>query len=164
MLIAPRHPERFITVYQLSIKLGFNTGLRSQVEGLNIDTEVLILDTLGEMLGFYSISDYAFIGGSLIAHGGHNVLEPIAMKIPVLTGKYFYNFQDICTRLLKAKAIIQVDCANDLSQQIISLNQQPNKIHTLTCNASQILQSNQGALLKYFNKTQEALAQLGGEV
>jgi 3-deoxy-D-manno-octulosonic-acid transferase len=108
LLIAPRHPERFQEVYQLSQDLHFKTGLRSKPDSLTPDNEVVILDSLGELPGFYSIADYAFVGGSLVPVGGHNVLEPIALGIPAFTGSYVHNFKTICRDLLKAKALLPV--------------------------------------------------------
>ena len=152
LLIAPRHPERFTKIYQLSISLGFKTGLRSQSVELTQHTEVVILDSIGELLGFYSISDYAFVGGSLIPHGGHNVLEPIAMQIPVITGTYMHNFQDIYRQLIANNAIIAVKCMAELIAELSALQQHPNKILELIANASQVFKTNQGALSRYLNK------------
>ncbi len=66
----------------MSVQAGFNTGCRSNLNTISRENEVVILDSLGELLGFYQISDFAFVGGSLVPVGGHNVLEPIAMNVP----------------------------------------------------------------------------------
>lgn len=157
LLIAPRHPERFQKVYQLSAQLGFNTGLRSQKETLNTENEVVILDSLGELLGFYQISDYAFVGGSLVPVGGHNVLEPIAMKVPVLSGTQVYNFKTICRDLQDAQAIELVENADILIERIIALHQDENRKRNLVANATMVLEANKGAVARYVAKAQSVL-------
>lgn len=152
LLIAPRHPERFQKVYQLSLQLGFNTGLRSQEDSLNKGNEVVILDCLGELLGFYQISNYAFVGGSLVPIGGHNVLEPIAMKIPVLSGMHVHNFKAVCRDLQEAQAIELVENADALIERIITMHQDENRKNNLVANATTVLEANKGAVARYVNK------------
>jgi 3-deoxy-D-manno-octulosonic-acid transferase len=157
LLIAPRHPERFQTVYQLSMQLGFNTGLRSRKETLSTENEVVILDSLGELLGFYQISDYAFVGGSLVSVGGHNVLEPIAMKVPAFSGTQVHNFKAICRDLQEAKAIELVENADVLIERMISLHQDENRKRNLVANATMVLEANKGAVARYVAKVQSVL-------
>ncbi|KTC96311.1 lipid IV(A) 3-deoxy-D-manno-octulosonic acid transferase [Legionella feeleii] len=157
LLIAPRHPERFQKVHQLSVQLGFNTGLRSQKETLSKENEVVILDCLGELLGFYQISDYAFVGGSLVPVGGHNVLEPIAMKVPVLSGTQVHNFKTICRDLQEAQAIELVENADILIERIIALHQDGNRKKNLVANATMVLEANKGAVARYVAKAQSIL-------
>ncbi|MCC5014025.1 MULTISPECIES: lipid IV(A) 3-deoxy-D-manno-octulosonic acid transferase [unclassified Legionella] len=157
LLIAPRHPERFQKVHQLSVQLGFNTGLRSQKETLSKENEVVILDSLGELLGFYQISDYAFVGGSLVPVGGHNVLEPIAMKVPVLSGTQVHNFKTICRDLQEAQAIELVENADMLIERIIALHQDGNRKRNLVTNATTVLEANKGAVARYVAKAQSIL-------
>ncbi|WP_028388085.1 lipid IV(A) 3-deoxy-D-manno-octulosonic acid transferase [Legionella fairfieldensis] len=152
LLIAPRHPERFQKVYQLSKQQGFNTGLRSQIDTLNESNDVVILDSLGELLGFYQISDYAFVGGSFVPVGGHNVLEPIAMKVPVFSGPHVHNFKTICRELKEAQAIGLVENAEHLVQRIIALSQNETEKQTLVDRATQVLTENKGAIKRYLDK------------
>ena len=119
LLIAPRHPERFQQVYQLSMQAGFNTGLRSALDTLSESTEVVVLDSLGELLGLYQISDYAFVGGSFAPVGGHNVLEPIAMKVPVISGNKVHNFKAIFKDLEASSAIQIVHHVDELIDVLI---------------------------------------------
>lgn len=121
-LFAPRHPERFQKVYALAQQAGFKTGLRSKPETLSSESDVVILDSMGELLGFYQISDYAFVGGSFVPIGGHNVLEPIAMNAPVFSGPEVHNFKTICRDLLEADAMIIVQSASELVDKIIALH------------------------------------------
>ena len=158
-LIAPRHPERFEKVHQLACAMGFNTGLRSDTSTLNEHNDVVILDCLGELLGFFHISDYAFIGGSLVPVGGHNMLEPIAMGVPVLTGPFVYNFLAICQSLLAVEGIIQISTATEFVDNLSLLHDNEAAKAKLCTAASQVLHANQGALQRYLIVTEEVLAQ-----
>ncbi|MDI1353170.1 MAG: lipid IV(A) 3-deoxy-D-manno-octulosonic acid transferase, partial [bacterium] len=157
LLIAPRHPERFQPVYQLSCQHGFNTGLRSSIESLSADSEVVVLDSLGELLGLYQISDYAFVGGSLVPIGGHNVLEPIAMGVPVLSGPYVHNFKTICGDLQQAQAIEIVTSSAELIDVIIKLHNMKEMKEHMVMNARAVLENNQGAVLKHVAKIEQEL-------
>lgn len=159
LLIAPRHPERFQLVYNLSRQAGFNTGLRSQPKTLGMDNDVVILDSLGELPGFYKISDYAFVGGSLVPVGGHNVLEPIAMGTPVLTGKHTHNFKTICRDLEQAHAIEVVENSEDLMRKIINLQSDLARRTNLVAHATRVLDDNKGALLRYVEKIEAILVE-----
>ncbi|WP_192877251.1 lipid IV(A) 3-deoxy-D-manno-octulosonic acid transferase [Legionella pneumophila] len=157
LLIAPRHPERFQSVYQLSVQAGFNTGCRSNLDTVSRKNEVVILDSLGELLGFYQISDFAFVGGSLVPVGGHNVLEPIAMNVPVLSGNQVHNFKTICRELKEAQAILLVNHVNELVDAIIKLYQNKESQSTMVTNASSVLESNKGSVVRYLQKIEAAL-------
>ena len=100
LILAPRHPERRDTVARYIRDAGYTPRLRSQGETASGDHDILILDTLGELAHYYRISDLAYIGGSLIAHGGHNPLEALHAGIPVTFGASMYNFQHIRDRLV----------------------------------------------------------------
>lgn len=157
LLIAPRHPERFQKVFHLAQQLGFNTGLRTEAEQLNENLDVVILDSMGELLGFYQISDYAFVGGSFVPIGGHNVLEPIAMGVPVLTGKHMHNFKAISDALTQAKGMETVDNAEDLMQKIKQLHQDAGRRRQLIHNATAVFKENQGAVARYVNEIESIL-------
>ncbi len=157
LLIAPRHPERFQPVYQLCIQQGFNTGLRSKIESLSPSNEVVVLDCLGELLGLYHISNYAFVGGSLVPVGGHNVLEPIAMQVPVFSGNQVHNFKTICRDLEEAKAIVLVPDVKELIDSIIHLSRHEEEKMAMIARATQVLESNKGSVLKHLNTINEAM-------
>lgn len=157
-LIAPRHPERFDKIHLLACNMGFNTGLRSDSSSFNEHNEVVVLDCLGELLGFFHLSDYAFVGGSLVPVGGHNVLEPIAMGIPVFTGPYVSNFQAICQSLLAVDGIIQINSAEEFVVSLCQLHYDVAGKEKLRKAASQVLQANQGALQRYLAITDQALS------
>lgn len=148
LLIAPRHPERFDDVYLLSQSLGFKTGRRTQLSSIQPDHEVIILDSLGELLQAYQLSDYAFVGGSLVPIGGHNVLEPLGVQVPVLCGPYMNNSQSICDELCRAGALTKANDADDLVGAIIHLNTDPKSQALQIKNATAILNTHRGAVLR----------------
>jgi 3-deoxy-D-manno-octulosonic-acid transferase len=149
LLIAPRHPERFQVVYELSQSSGFKTAKKTAIETINSNIEVLILDSIGELVHFYQLSDYAFVGGSLVPIGGHNVLEPIALKIPVFCGPFMQNSKTICDDLSKAGAISKVRDSDDLVNAIIFLHQNPVQKILQVTNATKVLEANRGSLARY---------------
>ncbi len=151
LLIAPRHPERFNMVFDLAKRHGLNTHLRSVPNTMGTDTDVLILDTLGELLGFYALSDYAFVGGSLVPVGGHNVLEPIAMQVPVFCGPFMMNSKAICAALIEAGAIQCVSDVDHFLERLIHMHHHPRERAIQIANASAVLKANQGAVGKSFD-------------
>jgi 3-deoxy-D-manno-octulosonic-acid transferase len=154
LLIAARHPERFQTVYQESLAHGFDTGLRSCPEALSPATDVVIIDSLGELMNFYQVSDYAFVGGSLITLGGHNVLEPIAVQVPVFCGPHMQNSKSICRELLAAKAMVMASDADDLIHAIIALHKNPSQRQQQISNATAVLAANQGTVKACMDQVQ----------
>lgn len=157
LLIAPRHPERFKMVYQMALQQGFNTGLRSHQDALSPQNEVIVLDCLGELLGFYQVSDYAFVGGSFVPVGGHNVLEPIAVSKPVLSGAEVHNFKAICNELNVKKAIRIVNNADELIEAIVYLHQHTDLKKEMVKNATRVLESNRGAVKKHWQEIELVL-------
>lgn len=157
LLIAPRHPERFQEVYQLCMQLGFKTGLRSDLDSLSPEKEIVVFDSLGELLGLYQMSDYAFVGGSLVPVGGHNVLEPIAMNIPVLSGNHIHNFKAICNDLQAAQGILLVQQAKDVIDGIIKLHSDPNFCKKMIKNAAFIFEKNKGAVRRHLKYIEGAI-------
>ncbi len=149
LLIAPRHPERFLSVFELSLANHYNTALRSMPASIEQSTEVIILDCLGELLSFYQVCDYAFIGGSLVPVGGHNVLEPIAMQVPVLTGPYMQNSKSICQDLSIAGAIEIANNIDELVSKLITLDSKPHLREKQIKNANTVMDNNKGAVLRH---------------
>ncbi len=108
LLLAPRHPERFPAVRSLCEKQGLRVRARSQDAEPFADTQVMLVDTLGELLMLFGTADVAVIGGSFVSNGGHNPLEAAVWGVPVLCGESMYNFADVTERLLAAGALEQV--------------------------------------------------------
>ncbi len=121
LLIAPRHPERFKPVALSCRSFGFVTRTRSEDGTATIDTQCFVVDTLGELLRFYATADVAFVGGSLVPIGGHNVLEPAAVSVPIIVGPQTFNFADITASLLDAGAALQISDGEDLGSAVIRL-------------------------------------------
>ena len=121
LIIVPRHPERFDRVAAVSQKSGYKVLRRSQNRPCPSDIQILIVDTMGELPLFYAASDVAFVGGSLVPHGGHNLLEPAALGRAVLTGPHFFNFNEITQQFIKANAALQVSNTEELAHTTISL-------------------------------------------
>ncbi len=146
LLFAPRHPERFQEVYQLSLDLGFRTGRKSQPLTIDATTEVIIIDAIGELLDFYQLSDYAFVGGSLVPIGGHNVLEPIAVGVPVFCGPHMQNSKAICEDLCAQGALVMRENADLLISALIALHQNKDQREQQITKASAVLESHRGTI------------------
>ena len=108
----------------------------------------MIVDTVGEMLKLYAVSDLVFVGGSLVPTGGHNILEASLMKKPVLYGPYMQNFKEIARLVKAAHAGLQVKDADDLSLQMKILLENPSEAERIGDNGSHLLHANQGATQK----------------
>ena len=105
LLWAPRHPERFRPVMQACVEAGWRVATRQLTKWPDRDDDVFVIDTLGELAHFYACAQVAFVGGSLQAVGGHNMLEPAALGVAVVTGPHLHNFADIARRLDEAGAL-----------------------------------------------------------
>ncbi|MDP5255396.1 MULTISPECIES: lipid IV(A) 3-deoxy-D-manno-octulosonic acid transferase [unclassified Vibrio] len=122
LILVPRHPERFNDVYELCEQLGFQTKRRTESTSAPCsDVQVYLGDTMGEMLVMMGAADVCFMGGSLLGDkvGGHNVLEPAALGLPVITGPSYYNFQDIVEELKAFNIVSVINHNSDLSHSII---------------------------------------------
>ncbi|MFT4255534.1 MAG: lipid IV(A) 3-deoxy-D-manno-octulosonic acid transferase [Pseudoxanthomonas sp.] len=105
LLWAPRHPERFPRVAEQARAAGLRVATRRQDQWPRADSDVFVIDTLGELMAFYACADVAFVGGSLQAIGGHNLLEPAAVGTPMVVGPHLHNFVEISKRLQEAGAL-----------------------------------------------------------
>ncbi|MFC7781175.1 lipid IV(A) 3-deoxy-D-manno-octulosonic acid transferase [Legionella taurinensis] len=159
LVVVPRHPERFPKVIQLARQMGFNTGQRSDLGSIQPDNEVVVIDSTGELLACYQIADYAFVGGSFVPVGGHNVLEPIAMDVPVFSGPQTHNFKMIMAALVAEKAVKVVDNAHELMDGLARLHANPGERAELIKNASNVLNANRGAVARYVAVVKECLGE-----
>jgi 3-deoxy-D-manno-octulosonic-acid transferase len=149
LILVPRNPERSQEVQTLCQKASFNTCVRSKGEHPTPETQVFLIDTIGELLVFYATSTVAFVGGSLIPKGGHNLLEPAALGLPVLSGSSLYNFAEIEKLLLQAEALTITDDAQTLADTLNQLRNDPLKRETLGEKAKTVVQQNKGATEKH---------------
>ena len=157
-IIVPRHPERFDKVFSLLKKSGLNCERRSSTSVIAKDTQVLVGDSLGEMHSYYGVSDIAFVGGSLVDMGCHNVLEPAALALPILAGPSQYNFSEICSRLEKAGGLLTVRNEYELSEEIIKLLFDKSKRLQMGEAAKKELLSNQESLPSLVNIVDQLLS------
>ncbi len=109
LILVPRHPERFNMVAELIKKHKLTYVRRSDHVTPDGSTQVVLGDTMGELMLMYGLADIAFVGGSLVKHGGHNPLEPLAFKLPVISGKYTFNFPEVFTKLLQVQGVLEVN-------------------------------------------------------
>lgn len=146
LLIVPRHPERFNSVYNLIRQNGFAVVRHSRGSEVSADTRVILGDTMGEMMKFYAASDVAFVGGSLVATGGHNMLEPAALGLPVLSGPDVFNFAEISQSLVEAGGMVLVENSEALAKQTIDLFNDDLSCQRMGKSAEQFVSRNRGAL------------------
>ena len=148
LILVPRHPERFNSVFELSRQQGFNSVRRSKAETVVSDTSVLVGDTMGELLFLYALADIAFVGGSLVPNGGHNLLEPAALDKPVLSGPHLFNFLEIAAMLRSAGALEAVSDASGLAATVQRLIEHPDQAKSMADAGLAVMKANQGALQK----------------
>jgi 3-deoxy-D-manno-octulosonic-acid transferase len=169
LLLVPRHKERFAGVAELLTRRGFKFARRSHMargeqaareEGtarLPIDTPVLLVDTVGELAALYASADVAFVGGSLAAVGGHNLLEPAALGLPVLTGPSFFNSKEIAQLLLDRGAALQADNAQDLAAVLARLLDDPKERQRIGSIGKEIVAANRGSVERLLALIEPAL-------
>lgn len=155
LILAPRHPERFAEVAALVEQLGFRMWRRSLWSGEALAGGVLLLDSMGELAAIYSLATIAFVGGSLVPRGGHNILEPAVYGVPIVTGNHYENFRDIVNFFLSRNAVRVVGLA-DLPLVFMELIENSEERTTLGRNALAALESQRGAT----ERTVRALAEL----
>lgn len=145
LLLVPRHPERFNTVADLVQRSGFAMARRSSNDVGNSGTQVFVGDTMGELMFFYRVSDVAFVGGSLVPTGGHNILEPAALAVPSIVGPHTFNFKDITQAMLQAGATIQVQSTDELADCVVSILGDEDHKCRMGANAYHVVKQNRGA-------------------
>ena len=155
MVLAPRHPERFQSVAELVEKLGFRLLRRSLWSVEPVAGSVFLVDTIGELAALYSLATIAFVGGSLVPRGGHNILEPALYGVPVVTGNHHENFRDIVNFFVSRNAVRVVGLA-ELPLVFMELIDNPSARDSLGRNALAALESQRGATVR----TVEGLTQL----
>ncbi len=148
LIIVPRHPERFGKVAELLKQRGICFARRSSNETVTESVQVVLGDTMGELMVFFAAADLAFIGGSLVPTGGHNMLEASAMGVPVFSGPHFFNFKDIADQLCAAGAMIVVDDSADLSRNLKRQLADDEQRRVMGAAGVAVVDENRGALQK----------------
>jgi 3-deoxy-D-manno-octulosonic-acid transferase len=145
LVIAPRHPERFAAVKALCQARQLPVVMRSAGGPVDDDCAVYVADSMGELKPLYAASDVAFVGGSLVPVGGHNVLEPAVMGVPVVFGPAMFNFQLIAERMLVDDAAVQCADAAAVADGVMRLYADVARRQQLVANAKAFVVANQGA-------------------
>lgn len=148
LVLVPRHPQRFDPVAELIRKSGMSCVRRTDGQPCSPDTAVFLGDTMGELTLFYAAGDVVFVGGSLVPVGGHNLLEPAALGLPIVTGPHVFNAQDIADRFLRRDACRMVNDTAELADTVHELFDRPDRARQLGDNARRILEENRGALVE----------------
>jgi 3-deoxy-D-manno-octulosonic-acid transferase len=148
LLLVPRHPNRFDAVKSWLRARNVHFVTRSKHEAVAADTSVLLVDTLGELLSFYAAANVAFVGGSLVPIGGHNLLEPAALNRPIIVGPHTFNAADIAQMFLESGAALRVESATQLAAAVLDLLTSAARRDEMIAKAHAILQANRGALAR----------------
>jgi len=151
LVIVPRHPERFVEVKKLCEQNQLAVVMRTACEICHQYTDVYLADTMGELKMLYAASDVAFIGGSMVSVGGHNILEAAAVGTPVLFGPYMANFKEIAERVMQQNAAIQCQDESEIISAIIALYADSAYRQSLAEKGKAFIQQNQGAITKIFD-------------
>lgn len=150
LVIAPRHPERFADVKKLCEQQQLGVVMRTTGESVYSETDVYLVDTMGELKMLYAASDIAFVGGSMVPRGGHNILEAAAVGVPVMFGPYMFNFKEIASGVLSCSAAIQCQNKDEIVNAIVTLYKQPDYRKVLAEKGLEFVRQNQGAISRIY--------------
>ncbi len=148
LVLVPRHPERFREVGKLVEQQEFQCVHRTAEEATDEGTDVFLVDTMGELPMFYAVSDVAFVGGSLVPVGGHNLLEPAALGLPVISGPHVFNAQEIADMFIERGASRVVHDFNELAASVGDLISNPDAATRIGEKGRDIVLKNRGSLSK----------------
>lgn len=146
LVLVPRHPQRFDEVAALCEREGWKVSRRSQQQPVTPATQIYLGDTLGELAALYGAGSVAYVGGSLVPLGGHNVLEPAALGKPVLCGPSLENFSDVAEPLLAAKALTVVDTPEALASTLAEYIAYPQRARQAGEAGQVVIEAHRGAL------------------
>lgn len=162
LILVPRHPSYFdalaASLETMNIRsVRWSTWYESQ-QPLAESVQVLLVDTLGQLLPCYQVASVCFVGGSLVPWGGHNLLEPAALAKPIMTGPYNYNFSEIEQGLISVDGIIKVENEVTLTEKLIQLCHHPEQGEQIGLNAQAYFQQQQGATKKIIAELEKYIA------
>ena len=146
LILVPRHPDRFAAVREYLERQKFRFVSRTAGRACDASTQVFLGDTMGEVTLFYAASDIAFVGGSLVPIGGHNLLEPAALGLPIVTGPHLFNAQAIADEFRRERASVIVESPARLADAVAGFLNDPGDARQTGRNALAILNQNRGAL------------------
>ena len=148
LLWAPRHPERFRPVVERLRSAGFRTGTRGEERWPSVEDAAFVIDTLGELQAFFNVADVAFVGGSLQDIGGHNLLEPAAAGVPIITGPHLHNFAEIASQLRQVDAMRVVESGDALADALDALLAEPQARERMGKAGRELVEYGRGALAR----------------
>ncbi len=157
LVIVPRHPERFDAVYALCEASAIPVQRRSKVRALDKATRILLVDSMGELSLLFGACDIAFVGGSLVPTGGHNMIEPAAWGLPVMCGPELFNFTDVARALVEQGGLTIVRDEHQLVTQIARLLTDEALRQQAADTNRQVVERNRGALQRQFETVQRYL-------
>lgn len=157
LILVPRHPARFDETADKLVSAGVSFQRRTVANRIDSQTTVMLGDTMGEVNLFYAASDIAFVGGSLVPIGGHNILEPAALSLPILAGPHLYNAQEIATLFRDHGAINIVENTDELFESLQSLFRREKLRKTMGGLAWSLLADNRGAVDRLLNRLEPFL-------
>ncbi|HTC47315.1 MAG TPA: 3-deoxy-D-manno-octulosonic acid transferase [Candidatus Aquilonibacter sp.] len=156
MILAPRHPERFPAVAALLENMSIHYRRRSIWSGESLSGGVLLLDTIGELAALYALADIAFVGGSLVPHGGHNIIEPAQHGVAIVVGNHTENFRDIVS-LFQNKDAVRIAGPAELPLMLLDLLANDAKRKALGQRALETMRSQMGATARTADALEELL-------
>ena len=163
LILVPRHPQRFESVRSLLRRKGVAFSQRSRGEVPSDGDQVFLVDTLGELQSFYAASDAAFVGGSLVPIGGHNLLEPAVLGLPVLSGPSTQNAQEVADLLADSGALLLVPDAEGLSVRLVELFDDPAGAAALGERGRLAVAQSRGAVERLVGMVEPLLSSPAGE-
>jgi 3-deoxy-D-manno-octulosonic-acid transferase len=149
LILVPRHPDRFSGVAANLNRRGIKHVTRTQGALCRPDTEVFLGDTMGEVPLFYAASDIAFVGGTLVPVGGHNLLEPAALGLPIVTGPHLFNTEDIAEMFTSVGASLLVHNDIELARTLRELFENRETARAIGSKGREIVRANRGALDRF---------------
>ena len=153
LIIVPRHKERFAKVEKTILNNHLSLQKRSSFKNeIHNHTQVYLGDTMGELLHLYYVSDITFVGGTLIDNGGHNFLEPAALKKPIISGTSLYNFSQISKVLIKNKALKRIKNADELATEILALFNNSEELQQMAENSYETFMAHSNVLEQQYNE------------
>lgn len=146
LVLVPRHPDRFNQVAKLCRQHEYHVVRRSEGHLCSPETDIYLVDTIGELASLYTIADIVFVGGTLVPIGGHNLMEPAAVGVPIIFGSYVFEWEEVSQRLLEAQAACQIHHPSQLAEVIERYLKDENLRHITGERARLFVQQNRGAL------------------
>lgn len=155
LVIVPRHPERALSIQKLAKNKSFSTSIESR--DINIDSQILIIDSIGKMSLLYKSAQAAFVGGSLVDRGGHNIIEPASLGCPIIIGPHTFNFESIAKEFIDTKSCRVVNDYKNLANEFIDTVTDKEKTTHMINAATQVIANNIGASKRQLSAIIEVL-------